>query len=157
MHGLVDSQTLDVRPIHHRRALVREAGRIEQRLQADVTGLRCWFDLCEQLGKGKSNPGNYHGPSFDTPQSIDAFFLGELQQLVEIESLRLVNQAADCNGPWSRHKSFRGGSDLLFVRRKLVEVVVVRNVLERGELLLDVETRFGAFIGKRSCDGVNLL
>src|ERR1041384_1947865 len=87
MHRFVETKSFDIRPVEDAGALVGHAFRIEQRLKRDVARRRCWLDLLQQLLQWKTDPGDHHGPAFNTPQTIDSLLEWKLQQLLDIENL----------------------------------------------------------------------
>src|SRR5215204_2895453 len=79
MHCFVETQPFDERPTENAKLLVWHSVRIQKRLKSDVFGLQSWLNFFEQLMQRKTNPGNYHRPSFNAAQTIDAFLLRNLQ------------------------------------------------------------------------------
>src|SRR5689334_17385141 len=106
MHRFVKPKAFDVRPVENAGALVGHALGIEQRLKRDVARRRCWLNFLQQLLQWKTVPRDYHGPAFDTPQTIDSLFEWKLQQLVDIENPRFVYQTLDTHSPRSGNKAF---------------------------------------------------
>src|ERR1043165_8900018 len=131
MHRFVETKSFDIRPVEDAGALVGHAFWIEQRLKRDVARRRCWLDLLEQLLQWKTDPGDHHGPAFNTPQTIDSLLEWKLQQLLDIENLWFVHQTLDTHGPRSGNETLGFISNALLRGVKLVEVVVVRDGVER--------------------------
>src|SRR5262245_6406919 len=123
MHCFIQSQSFDIRPIEYACALVRHPLRIQESLKRYITRGCRGFDFLEQLVQRKADPGDYHGPPFNTTQSIDPFLERKLQQLIEIENPWFVDQSFYSNSPRPRNKTFGGISHSAFRRVKLIEVV----------------------------------
>jgi hypothetical protein len=81
--------------------------------------------------------------------AIDALFEGaELEQGLDVEDLRLLDEAVHLDGPGARRQDACVLRRIAFVDAELVVVVVVRDVLEAGQLL--------AGRAERALDGVKL-
>jgi hypothetical protein len=89
--------------------LIRHALRVEQCLKSDIARRRKRVNLFQQRGQRESNPRYDHRPAFYATMPVDTFFRWrQLQQFIDIESLRLVDQTTDLYGPGTRHEPLRG-------------------------------------------------
>ncbi len=85
--------------------------------------------------------------------AIDTIFeRAQLEQRVDIEGLRLLHLAVDAHGPWAGGQAPGVLRGLVLLYSKFVEVVVVSDVLEAGELLAGGGER--ALHGLKFCAGV---
>src|ERR1051326_7027661 len=118
MHRFIKTQSFDVRPVEDASALIWHPVRIEQSLESHVTRGGRWFDLLQQFLQRKTDPGDYHRPTFNASQPVDPLFKWKLQQLVEIKNSRFVYQTFYTHRPRLAHKTFCGISDTTLRDRK---------------------------------------
>jgi hypothetical protein len=68
-------------------------------------------------------------------QAIDALLLLELEQLFDSERLGLVDQPAHLHRPRRDFEILGKHGHVFLVQRKFVKVVVIRDRVERGQLV----------------------
>ena len=101
-----------------------------------VLGTRQWFALMDELGERITNPGNYHAPGLDTAMAIDAVFeRPQFEQRFNVERLWRFHFALDAHRPGPRGQDAGVLGGLVLLHAKLIEVVVVGDVLKAGQLL----------------------
>ena len=89
------------------------------------------LDFTKTRFKWKTKPRNDHRPRLNTTESINAIFERcKLKQVIEIKRTGSLNAAGDLDCPRARYEAFRSRRHSLLARRELIEVVVVRDVVE---------------------------
>src|SRR6516162_9402453 len=99
MHSLVHTQAFDVRPLQHVALLTGVSLRVVQRSKLDELCLGVRLYLVEHRIERETDPWNYHRPSLDTAHAVNALFQVQFEQAVDVERLRLVDQALDLDRP----------------------------------------------------------
>ncbi len=94
----------------------------------------------DKIGKRESSPWNHHGPTFDTPVTVDTIlYPRRLHDIVEIVCRRFLDLPFDSNRPRFRAEAdgvFRG---VAFVYPKFIEVVIGRDVIELVHFVINIE------------------
>jgi len=135
VHGFVQPQAFDVRPLQHARIHARHGDLVGQRHKFHVFRATERFHTLDQLDQRVTHPGNHHGPALDTAQAVNAVFLsGELEQFVQAELARLLDQALDAHAPRVRLERVGIARRVGFVGAKLIEVVVAGGIFIRSRL-----------------------
>lgn len=116
-----------------------------------VTGLKSFWEPLRIHFQGRKihsvkpqepDPRNHHGPRLNAAHPVNPLLRRrDFQEVVERENFRLVDQAFDRNRPAVGLEVRRLHRDLLLVRGELVEIVVMRDVPERGLRLVHGEAR----------------
>jgi hypothetical protein len=103
--------------------------------ELDVFGVRERVALLDEFGERVADPGNDHAPALDAAEAVGAVFERvQLEQGVDVEGLGGLTRPVTLTvqGRVGRHACVLGGVG--FVGAELVEVVVVGDVLEAGEV-----------------------
>ena len=91
------------------------------------------LDHIEKFGQRKTHPRNHHGPSLDAAHPVNPFLRRtDFQQIVEVEDPGLSHQTLDRHLPAFGFKIGRRRRDAFLVGREFVEIIVMRDVLERS-------------------------
>src|SRR5215469_8180282 len=143
MHGFVYAQAFDVGPLQYIALLAGISLGIVERSELHEFSLGVGFDLIQQRTQREAHRGNYHRPAFDAAHTIDAVFQMHLQQGVDVEGLRLIDQAFHLDRPRMSVEILGQVRRLVLVRAELVIVVVMRDVVERRLLLRSAERTRG--------------
>ncbi len=131
VHGFVEAQPLDVRPVENADPLPGHLRGIEQRGESDVARLRRRLDTPDQVCEREAVPGDDHGPRLDAAHPIDALLEREpAEQVVDADRLGPVHLALDRDGPGPRPQRSGQARWILLGRAELVEVVVRRDLFE---------------------------
>src|SRR5678815_4290770 len=131
MHSFVEPKTFNIGPWQHVGVLIWKALWIKKCRELDELCASKRFDFAQNSLERKAKPWNYHRPCLDTAMAIDPVFKrGELEQIIEIEGTRVLNATRHFDSPRSCHEALGDNRDFLLARRELVEIVVVRDVLE---------------------------
>src|SRR5260370_18564096 len=131
MHGVVEAEGLDVWQLDSGVFSEGNLAWIVVALEGDETRPRRRLDEVWQRAEGKTDPGNHDGPALDAAVAVDALFeRRELEDLVHGEFARFLDLAAHGNGPGRSHKFLGILGGLVFVHAELVEIVVMRYVVE---------------------------
>jgi hypothetical protein len=136
MHGLVDSEAFDVRPVENSEALPRHLFRVFQGGELDVLRARCRLEALDEITEREADPRDYHRPGFNAPKPIDALLerVGT-QQALESQLPRLFAFSIDDDGPWLGAEAMRILRGVFLAGAKFVEVVVARDLGERVRFL----------------------
>ncbi len=104
--------------------------RVIESFKGDIASFRRWLNqLCEDA-KGETDPRHNDGPAFHTTMAVDALFeRGKFQDFVHGELAWLGDITVDRDGPWSGLEILGVFRGVRFVRAKLVEIVVMGNVV----------------------------
>ena len=129
VHGFVQPQPLDVRPVEHGLPLAGHLPGVEQRGELDEPGPGVRLGPVDQRPKREPDPRNHHRPAFDAAQAVDALLEGlRLHQVIEREVPLPAALAVHPNGPRTRPKRPGIPRGRRLVGSELVEVVVGRDV-----------------------------
>ncbi len=101
MARLVEAKPFHIGPFERLEepALARHLLRPHDRLEGDVSGAAERLDAVKQGCERKAHPRDHHRPGLDAAHAIDAVFQRETAQAVEIEFLRLANEAVHLERP----------------------------------------------------------
>ena len=136
--------------MEHRAPLAREACGVEQGLEGDVLRAAHGLRPVEQASQREPDPRDHHRPPLNAPHPVHSLLQrAEPEHLVQVEHLRLVDHPLDGDGPRPRHEPGCRGGDALLVRRELVEVVVIADLLEGRHRLVGSETLRGVLRHRR--------
>ena len=139
MHGLVKTQALDIGPVENLKeaGLARHFLRSHEAGKGDVFGRTERLHLRQQACEWKSDPRNDHRPCFDAAHPIDALFKRHPgNQVLNVEFLRLLDEAVDGELPGQRLVIAGIGGRVALVRAELVEIIVGRDGILRRQLLV---------------------
>src|SRR5260370_25074430 len=155
MHGFVEAQAFDVWQLDSGVFSEGHLAWIVVAFEGDETRLRRRLDEVSQRAEGNTDPGNHDGPALDAAVAVDALFeRRELEDLVHGEFARFLDLAAYGSGPGRSHKFLGILGGLVFVHAELVEIVVMRYVVEGIDFFVGAE---GAFDGGELRAGVDTL
>ena len=137
MHGLVDAQSLAIRPVQQPGPLAGHLFRPHERLESDEFRTGARLDPVQEIRERKTDPGNHHGPSFDATQAVNPFLHRHaFDNVLERVIARFRHISVYLNGPW-RSREGRGiACRIVLLIAELVEIVVGRNVFETVRLFV---------------------
>src|SRR5467141_1729434 len=100
MHGLVDAQPLDVRPVEEMSALLWHLFSVQERREGDVLRTRCRFGPLEEIAQREADPGDHHRPCLDAAHAIDTLLEWKPpEEHVDVDDLRSVDLTPDGHRP----------------------------------------------------------
>ena len=135
MHGFVQAQRFDVRPIQHPGAEKRHGFWIGLRDEFDVFGASQGLDFFDQFSQRITDPRNHHGPTLNAAQTVDPLLLrAEFEQVLNRIRPGLLDHSFNRYGPGFSHQRAGIFGRIGFVGAKLVEVVVSAGVFVLGDL-----------------------
>ena len=134
MSRFIEAQAFDVRPAVCRAVLAGHLLRVIKGSEHDILSSSKRLDFFQQRTEREAEPRYDHRPALDAPHSVYPLLLAKLaEQVVNVECLGPVDQAADLHSPRLGLESGRQGRHVLFVGREFVEVIVTRDGSERGQ------------------------
>src|SRR5690606_37059146 len=137
MHGLVEAQSLHVRPVEDRKALSGHLPGVVQRGELHEPCSAGWLDAPQQVTQGESLPGDDHGPAFHAAKPVDTILdLVRPYEIVEGILSGLRDLAAHLNRPRVRSKRTCIPCRVFLRGAELVVVVVGGDLLVRRERIV---------------------
>ena len=137
MHRFVHPQPFGVGPVENRVALAGHLARPEQGREFHERRLRGRLGAPEHGRERDPHPWNHHRPCLDAAVTVDSFFeLERLDQILDVVIRGLGAVSVDLHRPGAGVELSRVPRRIALVAAELVEVVVVRDLLERVELLV---------------------